>query len=49
MIGLEESPIRDVSLSNINIVNGKEECRFENVEGLKIREVFVNGKEINIE
>lgn len=43
--GLEESPITDISLSDINLAS-KGEPVFENCERIKLDNVIVNGKEI---
>jgi len=43
--GLEESPITDISLTNLNL-KATEECVFQNCQRIRMRDVFVNGKEI---
>ncbi|MEI7422191.1 MAG: glycoside hydrolase family 28 protein [Prolixibacteraceae bacterium] len=46
--GLEESPITDIALTNINL-QAKEECQFQNYQRIRLNEVFVNGKKISLE
>lgn len=41
--GLEESPITDISLTNINI-EAKEKCLFQNCERVRMNDVYVNGE-----
>lgn len=48
IIGLEESPIRDVSFTNINIKNAKNRSLFTDCEGIKLTDVFVNGEKIEL-
>lgn len=43
MRGLEESPITDISFSNINI-QAKQKCVFQNCQRVKLTDVFVNGE-----
>ncbi len=43
--GLEESPITDISLTNINL-QATEECLFQNCQRIRMNDVFVNGKKI---
>lgn len=43
--GLEESPITDISLTNINI-EAKEKCLFQNCKRVRMNNVYVNGEEI---
>jgi len=46
--GLEESPITDITLSNINIT-AKQKCVFQNYKRIKMNDVFVNGEKITLE
>lgn len=46
--GLEESPITDISLSNIYI-QAKEKCLFQNCKRVRMNEVYVNGEKITSE
>ena len=46
--GLEESPITDITLSNINIT-AKQKCVFQNYKRVKMNDVFVNGEKITLE
>lgn len=43
--GLEESPITDITLTNINI-EGRQKSEFINCERVKLTDVFVNGEKI---
>lgn len=43
--GLEESPISNITLTNINI-DGKQKCIFQNCTNIKMKDVFVNGEKI---
>lgn len=43
--GLEESPITDISLTNINI-EAKEKCLFQDCVRVRMNDVYVNGEEI---
>jgi hypothetical protein len=45
--GLAESPITDISLTNINL-QATEECLFQNCQRIRMNDVFVNGKEIKV-
>jgi len=46
--GLEESPISNISFTNINI-DGKQKCVFQNCTNIKMKHVFVNGEKITVE
>jgi len=46
--GLEESPITDITLTNINI-QAKQKCIFQNCQRVKMNDVFVNGEKITME
>ena len=46
--GLDESPITDISLTNLNF-QAKEKCLFENCKRIRMSEVFVNGEKITME
>jgi polygalacturonase len=46
--GLEESPITDITLSDIHI-DAKQKCIFENCRRVKLNDVFVNGEKITSE
>jgi len=43
--GLEESPISNITLTNINI-DGKQKCVFQNCMNIKMKDVYVNGEKI---
>ncbi len=45
--GLEESPITDISLTNINL-KAKEKCLFQNYKQIRMNEVFINGEKIEL-
>ena len=45
--GLEEAPISDITLANININNAKQPATFTNCKDIKLTDVFVNGEKIN--
>ena len=46
--GLEESPISDVTISNVNIKNAKRTSTFNNCTNISLKDVFVNGEELKI-
>jgi polygalacturonase len=46
--GLEESPITDITLTNINIT-AKQKSVFQNYKRVKMNNVFVNGENITLE
>jgi polygalacturonase len=46
--GLEESPISNITLTNINI-DGKQKCVFQNCTNIKMKDVYVNGEKITVE
>ena len=46
--GLEESPITDISFTNVNI-QAKQKCVFQNCKRVKMNDVFVNGEKITVE
>jgi polygalacturonase len=46
--GLEESPITDISFTNVNI-QAKQECLFQDCQRVRMNEVYVNGKKLTME
>jgi len=46
--GLEESPISNITFTNINI-DGKQKCVFQNYKNIKMNDVFVNGEKTTVE
>ena len=46
--GLEESPITDITLTNINIT-AKQKCVFQNYKRVLMKDVFVNGEKITLD
>lgn len=46
--GLEESPISNITFTNINI-DGKQKCIFQNCMNIKMTDVYVNGQRLTIE
>jgi len=46
--GLEESPISDITMTNINIT-AKQKCVFQNYKRVMLKDVFVNGERIILE
>jgi hypothetical protein len=46
--GLEESPISDVTISNVNIKNAKRTSTFNNCTNISLKDVFVNEVELKI-
>lgn len=46
--GLEESPITDITISNIDIHGAKQKSEFINCERVKLTGVVVNGEEIKV-
>ena len=45
--GLEESPISNITFTNINI-DGKQKCVFQNCTNIKMKDVYVNGEELKL-
>ena len=45
--GLEESPISNITFTNINI-DGKQKCIFQNCTNIKMTDVYVNGEELKV-
>ena len=48
IVGLEEAPITDITLRDINVKNAREKCVFENCERIRMTDVIVNGEEIKL-
>ncbi|MDD4968844.1 MAG: glycoside hydrolase family 28 protein [Paludibacter sp.] len=46
--GLEESPITDITLTNINIT-AKQKCVFQNYKRIVMKDVLVNGEKITLD
>ena len=46
--GLEESPITNITFTNINI-DGKQKSVFQNCKNIKMTDVYVNGEKITVE
>ena len=46
IVGLEEAPISDIVLRDIQIQGGKQKCIFENCERITMDDVIVNGEVI---
>ena len=49
IVGLEEAPVTDIILRDINVKNAREKCIFENCERIRLTDVLVNGKEVRLE
>ena len=49
IVGLEESPITDITLRDIFVKNAREKCVFENCDNIRVESVIVNGEEISVE
>ena len=49
IVGLEEAPVTDIILRDINVKNAREKCIFENCERIRLADVIVNGKEVRLE
>ncbi len=47
--GLEESPITNVTLTNVNILNSKQKSTFSNCKSIKMTDVYVNGEKVEAE
>lgn len=47
IVGLEESPITDIKLSNIIINDAKKKCLFEDCANIKMDHVTVNGEVVS--
>jgi polygalacturonase len=46
--GLEEAPITDITLYNVNIKNAKRPSIFNNCSNIKFTDVYVNGEKLNL-
>ncbi|MDR3651825.1 MAG: glycoside hydrolase family 28 protein [Paludibacter sp.] len=46
--GLEESPITNVTLTNVNILNSKQKSTFTNCKDIKMTDVYVNGEKVGV-
>ena len=49
IVGLEEAPVTDIILRDINVKYAREKCIFENCERIRLTDVIVNGKEVRLE
>ena len=49
IVGLEEAPISDISLKNINITEAKDKCIFEDCNNILMDKVIVNGEEVKLD
>lgn len=49
IVGLEEAPVTDIILRDINVKNAREKCIFENCERIRLTDVIVNGQEVRLE
>ena len=49
IVGLEEAPVTDIILRDINVKNAREKCIFENCGRIRLTDVIVNGKEVRLE
>lgn len=49
IVGLEEAPVTDIILRDINVKNAREKCIFENCERIRLTDVIVNKKEVRLE
>ena len=49
IVGLEEAPVTDIILRDINVKNAREKCIVENCERIRLTDVIVNGKEVRLE
>ncbi|MHB9141503.1 MAG: glycoside hydrolase family 28 protein [Paludibacter sp.] len=47
--GLEESPVTNITLTNVNIINCKQKPGFTNCKNIKLTDVYVNGEKISIQ
>lgn len=46
IVGLEEAPITGIVLRDIDVINAREKCIFENCKDIKLDNVYVDGQEI---
>jgi len=49
IVGLEEAPISNISLKNINITEAKDKCIFEDCNNILMDKVIVNGEEVKLD
>lgn len=48
IVGLQEDPISDITLKDIDIRSAKSSCVFEDCENIRMSDVYVDGKEIQL-
>ena len=48
IVGLEEAPISDIVLRDIQIKNGKQPNEFKDCENILMENVVVNGKNVSL-
>lgn len=48
IVGLQEAPISDITLKDIDIRSAKSSCVFEDCENIRMSDVYVDGKEIQL-
>lgn len=48
IVGLQEAPISDITLKDIDIRSAKSSCVFEDCENIRMLDVYVDGKEIQL-
>lgn len=46
IVGLEEAPIEGIVLRDIDVINAREKCIFEDCKNIKLENVFIDGKEV---
>jgi polygalacturonase len=49
VVGLEESPITDITLRDVTVQDAKLPCVFEDCKDLRLENVYVDGKEVTAE
>lgn len=48
IVGLEEAPIEGIVLRDIDVINAREKCIFEDCKNIKLENVFIDGKEVKL-
>lgn len=48
IVGLEEAPIEGIVLRDIDVIDAREKCIFEDCKNIKLENVYVDGKEVKL-
>lgn len=48
IVGLEEAPIEGIVLRDVDVIDAREKCIFENCKNIKLENVYVDSKEVKL-